>query len=258
MNGKTITVLAAFLALSISAGATTTPPPTGFVCKKTLGAILIDQDLVIPQNKKCTLDGTIVTGKVTVGLNAFLIAKNGAFIGGDLVGNIPANILVSDTTVAGNVDINELGSAGGYDFNCLQIGTSSIGGDVLVDSTNGRLKLLPGETNPVGNCLEINSNFIGGNLLVENTIETPLISNPLEFLITANSTGNDLTYQSNSVESSIADNTTGNALNFLCNTAAGDILRNTVNGDLNYQSGAPVPTVQDNTVFGSENSVDCL
>lgn len=48
-------------------------------CSRTLGAVHIDGDLLVPRDRSCRLEGTAVAGRVTVSFGATLVATDARF-----------------------------------------------------------------------------------------------------------------------------------------------------------------------------------
>jgi hypothetical protein len=111
------------------------------VCRGTIGAVTVD-NLRVPQDATCTLNGTFVEGTVKVERNATLKAFDIRVIGNVQAENA-RNVVVRDgSSVGGSVQIVQ-GSA-------AKILGNRINGDILFDDQDG--------------ALAANANRIGGNL----------------------------------------------------------------------------------------------
>jgi hypothetical protein len=96
-----LTVMAAAAAMGI---AFATPASAGLTthCVGDAGAVTVPGDLLVPAGKSCVLDGTKVTGEVTVEPGANLVVTGGAFSKGVRVAD-DGFFDALDTTVGGNV-----------------------------------------------------------------------------------------------------------------------------------------------------------
>jgi hypothetical protein len=104
-------------------------------CKTTLTGTIYN-DVTVPAGAECTLDGATVKGTVNVtGTGASLIAKNGAKITGNLNANGSGNVLVTGTTINGDVTFAKV--VGPKSFVC----GSTVGGNVTVSHSSGQIKI---------------------------------------------------------------------------------------------------------------------
>ena len=71
-------------------------------CVGVAGAVTVPGDLVVPADKSCMLDGTVIQGNVRVQSGADLIITGGT-IEGNLVAQADAYVDAEDTSVGGNV-----------------------------------------------------------------------------------------------------------------------------------------------------------
>lgn len=71
-------------------------------CVGEAGAVTVPGNLVVPKDKSCSLDGTIIHGNVTVQAGADLVIGSGT-IEGNLVAQADAFVDAQGTSVAGNV-----------------------------------------------------------------------------------------------------------------------------------------------------------
>ncbi len=138
---KKITIASAVLLLSLQASAEET------VCSGALGNAQVD-NLLVPSNRQCTLDGTRIMGNIVVQTNATLIARKI-----DVDGNVQAenasqvNIL-EESRIGGSVQLKQGGGA--------TISDSIIASDVQFESNDRPFRAL--------------RNIIGGNLQVFQNI----------------------------------------------------------------------------------------
>ncbi|HSL45496.1 MAG TPA: hypothetical protein VK897_18825 [Anaerolineales bacterium] len=128
-----------------------------FTCRGSLGAITVD-NLRVPQNGSCKLNGTKVMGTIKVENGASLTASKIA-----VVGNIQAegakSVSVSGSTVGGSIQIVQGAAAKIYKV--------AVKGDILFDSNN---RALSSTYNDVGGNVQAFQNT-GGVTVSHNTID---------------------------------------------------------------------------------------
>lgn len=127
-------------------------------CRGTLGAITVD-NLRVPQNATCTLNGTFVKGTIKVERNATLKAR-----GVSVIGNVQAenakNVVVSDSSsVGGSVQVKQGAAAA--------VTSSEITGDIQYDANT---KYLKANSNDVGGSIQVVGNS-GGAEIFRNVID---------------------------------------------------------------------------------------
>jgi hypothetical protein len=128
------------------------------VCRGTIGAATLD-NVRVPQNALCTLNGTRVKGTVKVERNARLIAKDVLVIG-NVQGENARNVRVLDgSRVGGSVQVVQGGGA--------TVADSRINGNILYDSNRAPLQVL---RNRVGADVQAFQNR-GGVLIRGNVID---------------------------------------------------------------------------------------
>lgn len=282
-----IAVFAAFLSLITAQNA-----KADVNCITTLGAVIINDNLNVLPGRSCTLNGTEITGNVTVQANARLTA-NQAFldqnlymlersnvrlietlIGGDFIlQQATVNscrhldprsyggscLFIDGSTIGGNVTINAFGFPNRPILRCLYVNNSSISGEFLIDS------IAIANTSPDGHhshCssiwnaprLGLLANSIGSDLTIQNVSVAETRPETRAFEVSANVLGGDFLFLTNGITNSLADNTVSSKLQYLCNTRAGSILRNVTGGDFVYQSTAPLPTVSGNSIGGTTST----
>lgn len=140
------------------------------VCRGTIGSVTVD-NLRVPQDASCTLDGTRVEGTVKVERDARLLA-----IGVRVVGNVQAEgarkvVVRGRSRIGGSVQIVQGRAA--------RIVRTTINGDILFDDQS---RYLTANSNIVGGNLqafqntgglEINDNRIDGNLQCKENVPRP-------------------------------------------------------------------------------------
>ena len=134
------------------------------VCRGTIGAATVD-NLLVPQNASCTLNGTRVEGTVKVERNAQLFA-NGIRVKGNVQSEgFKTIVLRRGSTVVGSVQL-ENGLEGGRG----NVANSRINGDVQFFSNEARMVA---QGNTVLANLQANQNT-GGLVISNNTISQNL------------------------------------------------------------------------------------
>jgi hypothetical protein len=139
------------------------------VCRGTIGAVTVD-NLRVPQEATCTLEGTLVEGTITVQRDATLKAS-----GIRVIGNVQAEnahkVVVRNGSVGGSVQIVQGGAA--------KILGTKIAGDILFDEQD---RALAANGNRIGGNLQafqntgglaINENRIDGNLQCKKNDPAP-------------------------------------------------------------------------------------
>jgi hypothetical protein len=140
------------------------------VCRGTIGSVTVD-NLRVPQDASCTLDGTRVEGTVKVERDATLLA-----IGVRVVGNVQAEgarkvVVRGRSRIGGSVQIVQGRAA--------RIVRTTINGDILFDDQSGYLtansNIVGGNLQAFQNTggLEINNNRIDGNLQCKENVPRP-------------------------------------------------------------------------------------
>lgn len=132
-----------------------------FVCRTTVGTRTLD-NVVVPSDATCRLEGTTVEGNVTVNRGATLVTA-GAYIDGNVQAEGARRVVVSaGTQVGGSVQIKQGGAA--------TVQGSTIDSDVQLDSNSGAVKALK---NTVGGNMQIVQNS-GGVTVKRNRIDGAL------------------------------------------------------------------------------------
>jgi hypothetical protein len=126
-------------------------------CRGTLGAITVD-NLRVPQNATCTLNGTSVKGTVKVERNATLFAR-GVRVIGNVQGENAKNVVVGNSSrVGGSVQVKQGGAA--------SVTSSRITGDIQYDANTRYLKA---NNNKVGGSIQVVGNS-GGAAIFRNVV----------------------------------------------------------------------------------------
>lgn len=157
---KVTTSLFAVLALGLVA-----LPPVAVaeerICRGSIGPTTVD-NLKVPQNARCTLNGTRVKGTIKVSRGATLIARDVVVIG-NVQGEGAARVDVLDgSRIGGSVQIVQGGAA--------TVKDSRVNADILYDTQRQTLRVLRNKVG--GNVqafqnrggIEIRRNTIDGNL----------------------------------------------------------------------------------------------
>lgn len=139
-------------------------------CNGTIGAVTVN-DIAVPANATCTLDGTRVRGNITVGTNGTLVARAvrvdgsiqaedalalrtsaNSVINGDIQAKRRAAVRIEATTIIGNLQIEEQGTSlitsGSRIGGNLQVSKAAsaditgavVGGDIQLDENRGALQ----------------------------------------------------------------------------------------------------------------------
>lgn len=140
------------------------------VCRGTIGAATLD-NVRVPQDASCTLNGTKVKGTITVQRNATLLA-NDVLVIGNVQAENARNVVVQKTSVVGgSVQIKQGGAA--------TIANSKVNADIQFESNRAKLRAL---SNIVGGNVqafqnrggvEIRNNRIDGNLQCKENSPAP-------------------------------------------------------------------------------------
>ena len=141
------------------------------VCRGSIGAATLD-NVRVPDNATCTLNGTQIEGTLKVESNAKLVAVNV-----DVDGNVQAEnarrvVLRGGSTVGGSVQLKQGDSA--------RVVRTSINGDLQYESND---KILAALSNNVGGNIqvvqntggvEIRKNRVDGNLQCKQNVPAPV------------------------------------------------------------------------------------
>ncbi|RPI59051.1 MAG: hypothetical protein EHM56_00025 [Chloroflexi bacterium] len=126
-------------------------------CRGSLGAVTVD-NLRVPQNGSCTLNGTRVKGTVKVESGASLTAYRIVVIGNIQADGARVVRVLSGSTVGGSIQLKQGGAA--------RVEQVRVTGDIQFESNRGALSAV---RNRVGGNLQAFQNT-GGVSIVANTI----------------------------------------------------------------------------------------
>jgi cytoskeletal protein CcmA (bactofilin family) len=143
-------------------------------CRGTLGAITID-NLRVPQEASCTLNGTKVEGTVKVERDARLVANDVRVIGNVQAENARAVVVRDGSRIGGSVQVVQGGAA--------RVVRSRVNADILYDENDRSLDVLRnrvgGDVQAFQNSggVEIRGNTIDGNLQCKENSPPPVGGN---------------------------------------------------------------------------------
>lgn len=141
-----------------------------FVCNSTIGAITVD-NLVVPQNRTCRLEGTRVEGNIIVNRAAVLNAQS-VRVDGNIQAEGARNVVVRGGSVIGG-DIQLI------DGRRANIAWSRIGGTLLFDENEGQIlargNRINGDLQAFNNTggVGLNNNRMGGNMQCKENVPAP-------------------------------------------------------------------------------------
>lgn len=139
-------------------------------CAGTIGAVTLD-NVRVPANARCTLNGTRLKGTVKVENNAILIADDVVIIGNVQAESYRLVQVIDGSRVGGSVQLKNGGAA--------TIADSRVSGDIQLDENRGKLNVLRntvgGSVQPIKNTggLAITRNTIDGNLQCKENSPAP-------------------------------------------------------------------------------------
>jgi hypothetical protein len=153
--------MASFLARALGLDPITPPPPTlpeNNLCTGSVGAVDLDDTLIVPNGASCDLVGTAIDGNLLVRSGATLTAT-----GVNVIGNIQADghasvLVEGDSFVDGDIQA-EQGSV-------VTVTDSEVEGSIQLETNSGEITVV---RNSVGGDVQVNSNT-GGAEIRDNTI----------------------------------------------------------------------------------------
>lgn len=166
MFKKTFAILAIFMAFPAFAD--------DISCSRTIGAVTIDGNVIVPAGRSCTLNGTRVTGNVELRDRAQVLIQNGAYVNGSVQTDGASRVRILHSDINGNVQLtgvtNTLRSlilhsqiGGTVDWNDNQapflIQYSDVDSDVKINQND--------------RAANIYDNVIGGNLQCQSNTPAP-------------------------------------------------------------------------------------
>lgn len=127
-------------------------------CTGSLGAVTVE-NVGVPQNARCELNGTRVEGNIVVNRGAILNSSGGS-VDGNIQAEGASRVVVGNSRIGGSFQIEQGGGA--------EIRSTPVEGDIQLESNNGPVQHVIG--NAVGGNVQINQNR-GGVDIVGNTID---------------------------------------------------------------------------------------
>lgn len=165
-----LVVLAGSASLLASALVAAPASAEEIACTSALGAATVD-NLRVPQNATCTLDGTLVQGTITVQAGASLTATGVRVVGNIQAENAVSVIVRGSSRVGGSIQVKQGGAA--------DVTQSVVTGDIQYDQNRAALaandNLVGGSIQIVGNVggAQVNRNTINGNLQCKENAPAP-------------------------------------------------------------------------------------
>ena len=166
-------LLSAVLFASVMVGSLAAAAPPALAeevsCSGSLGAITVD-NLRVPQDASCTLNGTRIQGTLKVERNAALNARNINVVG-NVQGENHRSVVVTDSTVGGSVQFDQ----GGF----YRVINTDVTGTIAAKQNSGASRLARTDINQdvqVFNHqggIAIANNAIDGNLQCKENVPAP-------------------------------------------------------------------------------------
>lgn len=157
MRRLVVTGLSALLALIVSLSASPAVYAEETTCRGSLGKVTVD-NLRVPQNRSCTLDGTKVKGTIKVENGASLTARNVNVIGNVQAEGAKAVNVLGGSTVGGSIQVKQGRAA--------KIDKVRVNGDIQFDANN---RALSATGNTVGGSIQVMKNT-GGVTISNNRV----------------------------------------------------------------------------------------
>jgi hypothetical protein len=126
-------------------------------CRGTLNAVTVD-NLRVPQNATCRLNGTVVKGKIRVQRQATLVARRIRVVGDVQAENAKNVVVKASSRIGGSIQVKQGGAA--------SVTSSRITGDIQYDANR---RFLRANGNRVGGSIQIVGNA-GGAQIVGNVV----------------------------------------------------------------------------------------
>ena len=141
-----------------------------YTCRGTVGARTLD-NVRVPEDATCVLEGTRVEGTITVQSGATLRARNVRVIGNVQGEDASLVVVAAGSRIGGSVQVVQGGAA--------RVRGSAVTGDIQFDEQNRALKVLRNDVG--GNVqvmqntggVEISRNTIDGNLQCKENVPAP-------------------------------------------------------------------------------------
>jgi hypothetical protein len=240
-------------------------------CVGTGGPVTVPNDLVVPANKSCWLDGTIVQGDVRVGKNADLVAE-GVTIEGNVQVAQNGYFDADESMVEGSV--NATNAYGAYVV-ASEVGravtvrgdTTTYGFVYALESRVGGRLLSDGPEEAV-----VDGSWIGGNVVSDGTRYTDVYDSTLEGALTvtgspmgavfcASEVDGNVSYSGNSEALQIGASGPlvpcegasyfGGNVDISDNTGTTVVSNTIIRGDLSGEGNDPAPVGENNRVRGT-------
>lgn len=158
MKRRIMGTLSVLLALAVLLATSSTALAEEFTCRGSLGAVTVD-NLRVPQNASCTLDGTKVKGTIKVENGATLTARRVQVIGNVQAEGARLVRMLAFSSIGGSIQIKQGGAA--------TIDRTRIKGDIQFESN---ARALSASRNQVGGSVQVFQNT-GGVVIGYNTID---------------------------------------------------------------------------------------
>lgn len=127
-----------------------------FTCRGALGAVTVD-NLRVPQNASCTLDGTTVKGTIKVENGATLTARRVQVIGNVQAEGARLVKVLAYSSVGGSIQIKQGGAA--------TIDRARVNGDIQLESNT---RALSATRNQVGGSVQVFQNTGGVTICTQH------------------------------------------------------------------------------------------
>ncbi|CAN5839894.1 hypothetical protein BH23ACT5_BH23ACT5_12770 [soil metagenome] len=144
------------------------------ICTATIGPISIDDDVIVPENATCILEGTQIDGNIKVEPGATLRAT-GVMVDGNVQTDDggAAEVTIVDSEIDGDVQV--------FDRSAATVTNTTVGGNVQFEDNDGNLSVLASNVDGDvhlfandGGSKEIRDNTIGGNLQCKDNDPIPV------------------------------------------------------------------------------------
>lgn len=238
-------------------------------CVGEAGAVTVPGDLVVPKDKSCTLDGTVIQGNVHVQAGADLVIGSGT-IEGNLVTQADGFVDATQTSIGGNVTsrgsygvfLTESTVAGNYNSPA----NAARGGFLLADQSQ-----LDGRVTDRSGSILLVSSTVAKNVLTDGNVATDLDDSVISGALTVSGSEEGAllcdseidgaaTYDANGAPVQIGGDTPwgtcvgatyfGGDLTVNNTTGGVHLTESIIRGDLAGEGNDPAPVGSDNRVRG--------
>lgn len=163
-------------------------------CTSTIGAQIIDDNLVVPADSGCKLSGTVVNGNVKVQDGGTLTVEDSAVIEGNLKADGALSVTITGSAVNGNLQIK--------DSDSVVVDESVLDGNVKVKGSGDA---------------EIRDSSINGNVAAkDNSGNVVLIGNNIDGNFNASNNDNPIIAEGNDVSGNTSGEATASELPCPC------------------------------------------